>query len=34
MPVAEATALMADARGSHFDPDVIDIFMSSVPVPA
>jgi putative two-component system response regulator len=34
MPVAEATALMADGRGTHFDPDVLDVFMSAVPVPA
>jgi putative two-component system response regulator len=34
MPVAEATALMAENRGSHFDEDVLDVFMSAVPVPA
>jgi cyclic di-GMP phosphodiesterase len=32
MPVAEATGLMADGRGSHFDPDVLDTFMAAVPV--
>jgi putative two-component system response regulator len=34
MPVAEATSLMADGRESHFDPDVLDVFMNAVPVPA
>jgi putative two-component system response regulator len=34
MPAAEATALMAAARGTHFDPDVLDTFMLAVPVPA
>jgi putative two-component system response regulator len=34
MPLAEATALMADGRGTHFDPDVLDVFMGAVPVPA
>jgi putative two-component system response regulator len=34
MPLAEATALMADGRGSHFDPEVLDVFMHAVPVPA
>jgi putative two-component system response regulator len=34
MPVAEATALMAEGRESHFDPDVLDTFMLAVPVPA
>jgi putative two-component system response regulator len=34
MPVAEATALMAEGRGTHFDPEVLDIFMHAVPVPA
>jgi putative two-component system response regulator len=34
MPVAEATALMGDGRGRHFDPEVLDVFMNSVPVPA
>jgi putative two-component system response regulator len=34
MPVAEATALMADGRERHFDPEVLDVFMSAVPVPA
>jgi putative two-component system response regulator len=34
MPVAEATALMAENRGSHFDENVLDVFMSAVPVPA
>jgi putative two-component system response regulator len=34
MPAGEATGLMADGRGVHFDPDVLDTFMASVPVPA
>jgi putative two-component system response regulator len=34
MPLSEATALMADGRGSHFDPEVLDVFMHAVPVPA
>jgi putative two-component system response regulator len=34
MPVPEATTLMAEGRGSHFDEAVLDVFMSSVPVPA
>jgi putative two-component system response regulator len=34
MPVSEATALMADGQGSHFDPEVLDVFMNAVPVPA
>jgi putative two-component system response regulator len=34
MPVSEATALMADGRGAHFDPEVLDVFMHAVPVPA
>jgi cyclic di-GMP phosphodiesterase len=34
MPLAEATALMADGRGRHFDPGVLDVFMHAVPVPA
>jgi putative two-component system response regulator len=32
MPVPEAAALMAEGRGSHFDPDVLDTFMSAIPV--
>jgi putative two-component system response regulator len=31
---AEATALIADGRGTHFDPEVLDAFMLAVPVPA
>jgi putative two-component system response regulator len=34
MPEAEATALMAEWRGAHFDPQVLDAFMGAVPVPA
>jgi cyclic di-GMP phosphodiesterase len=34
MPVADATRLMAEGRGEHFDPDVLDTFMAAVPVPA
>jgi cyclic di-GMP phosphodiesterase len=34
MSVDEATALMADGRGSHFDPDVLDTFLGTVPVHA
>jgi putative two-component system response regulator len=34
MPVAEATALMAELRGAHFDDEVLDVFMNAVPVPA
>jgi cyclic di-GMP phosphodiesterase len=33
MPTAEATALMAEGRGTHFDPDVLDTFMLAAPVP-
>jgi putative two-component system response regulator len=34
MPVADATALMAEGRGVHFDDEVLDVFMNAVPVPA
>lgn len=34
MPVADATALMAEGRGTHFDDEVLDVFMNAVPVPA
>jgi putative two-component system response regulator len=34
MSAAEASALMAEACGTHFDPDVLDAFMLAVPVPA
>jgi putative two-component system response regulator len=34
MPVADATALMAEGRGAHFDDEVLDVFMNAVPVPA
>jgi putative two-component system response regulator len=34
LPAAEATALMADGRDTHFDPAVLDVFMLAVPVPA
>jgi HD-GYP domain-containing protein (c-di-GMP phosphodiesterase class II) len=32
--VAEAAAMMAEGRGTHFDPEVLDTFMLAVPVPA
>ncbi len=32
--MAEATAVMAEGRGSHFDPRVLDSFMSQIPVEA
>ena len=31
MPLEQATAVMAEGRGSHFDPDVLDCFMSEIP---
>jgi cyclic di-GMP phosphodiesterase len=31
MPSAEATAVMAEGRGMHFDPDVLDVFMAQLP---
>lgn len=34
MPMAEATAVMAEGRGSHFDPRVLDAFMSEMPAVA
>jgi response regulator RpfG family c-di-GMP phosphodiesterase len=34
MSEAQASSLMADGRGAHFDPDVLDTFMLAVPVPA
>ncbi len=34
MPASQATTLMAENRGAHFDPDVLDTFMHAVPVPA
>jgi hypothetical protein len=34
MPLDEATALMAQGRGAHFDADVLDTFMAAVPVQA
>jgi putative two-component system response regulator len=34
MSSAEAASLMAEGREKHFDPDVLDVFMRSVPVPA
>jgi putative two-component system response regulator len=34
MPVAQATTLMSEGRGTHFDPDALDTFMLAVPVPA
>jgi cyclic di-GMP phosphodiesterase len=34
MLVADATALMAEGRGTHFDEEVLDVFMNAVPVPA
>jgi putative two-component system response regulator len=32
MPMADAAAIMAEGRGSHFDPQVLDSFMSEIPV--
>jgi putative two-component system response regulator len=34
MSAAQASSLMAEVRGTHFDPDVLDTFMLAVPVPA
>ena len=34
MPRAEAAAVMAEGRGSHFDPRILDAFMSESPVAA
>jgi putative two-component system response regulator len=34
MPMAEAAAIMAAGRDSHFDAHVLDVFMSEVPVAA
>jgi response regulator RpfG family c-di-GMP phosphodiesterase len=34
MSSAEASALMAQGSGSHFDPEVLEVFMLAVPVPA
>jgi putative two-component system response regulator len=34
MSAAEASSLMAEDRGKHFDSDVLDVFMHAVPVPA
>jgi putative two-component system response regulator len=34
MPMAAAAAVMAEGRGSHFDPGVLDTFMSEVPAAA
>jgi putative two-component system response regulator len=34
MPVAQATTLMSEERGKHFDPEVLDVFMQAVAVPA
>lgn len=31
---AQASSLMANGRGTHFDPDVLDTFMLAVPLPA
>jgi putative two-component system response regulator len=31
MPLDEATAVMAEGRESHFDPDVLDAFMAEIP---
>lgn len=31
MPMAAAAAIMAEGRGSHFDPAVLDVFMSEIP---
>jgi putative two-component system response regulator len=31
MTISDATQIMADGRGKHFDPEVLDSFMSEVP---
>jgi putative two-component system response regulator len=31
MPLAQASTVMAEGRGSHFDPDVLDAFMAQHP---
>jgi len=31
MSNGEVTEIMAGGRGSHFDPDVLDSFMSEIP---
>jgi cyclic di-GMP phosphodiesterase len=31
MPLDEATAVMAEGRGSHFDPEILDTFMRELP---
>jgi putative two-component system response regulator len=31
MPLDEAVGVMAEGRGSHFDPDVLDTFMREIP---
>jgi putative two-component system response regulator len=31
MPLDEAIGIMAEGRGSHFDPDVLDTFMREIP---
>jgi putative two-component system response regulator len=30
MPIASATEVMLDGRGSHFDPEMLDPFMSEI----
>jgi putative two-component system response regulator len=34
MSVAEAAVVMAEGRGTHFDPEVLDTFMAELPVAA
>jgi putative two-component system response regulator len=34
MPMADAATVMAEGRGSHFDPAVLDVFMSDIPAAA
>ncbi|MDX6607697.1 MAG: cyclic di-GMP phosphodiesterase [Solirubrobacterales bacterium] len=34
MPMAAAASIMADGRGSHFEPRVLDAFMSEIPAAA
>jgi len=34
MPLAEATALMGEGRGAHFDPYVLDTFTAAMPLQA
>jgi putative two-component system response regulator len=31
MPLDQAVGIMSEGRGSHFDPEVLDTFMSDIP---